>query len=191
MAAYGAGIMPAQFVFYVAGILCVGWLLLNPGRITSLLAKLYLSLAFTWNGVAFYFTLARGMAGDSYGNYVIGSVFMFVSVLFVVDLFRQRMRFSLPAFGWRRHATWVLTLLVFGYPLFGRALGRDVTSLLFPGAFPCPTTALGLLLLTTALPQVDRTIYVLLLLCAIPFTPFVQIARHGVYEDVILLGRCL
>ena len=39
-----------------------------------------------------------------------------------------------------------------------------------------------------ALPHVDKTIYILLLLCAIPFTPFVQIARYGVYEDIILLA---
>jgi hypothetical protein len=48
--------------------------------------------------------------------------------------------------------------------------------------------ALSLLLLTTALPQVDRVIYILLLICAIPFTPFVQIARYGVYEDTILFA---
>jgi hypothetical protein len=57
-----------------------------------------------------------------------------------------------------------------------------------PGTFPCPTTALGLLLLTTALPQVDKIIYILLLFCAIPFTPFIQISRYGVYEDAILFA---
>jgi hypothetical protein len=55
-----------------------------------------------------------------------------------------------------------------------------------PGTFPCPTTALGLLLLTIALPRVDKIIYILLLFCAVPFTPFFQIAKYGVYEDVIL-----
>jgi len=75
---------------------------------------------------------------------------------------------------------------VFCYPLFGVAFGHDFARLIFPGTFPCPTTALGLLLLTTALPQVDKIIYVLLLFCAIPFTPFVQIAKYGVYEDAIL-----
>lgn len=64
MEAYGAGIRPAQIVFYIAGILIVGWLYLKPGRPRTLLAKLYLSLAFVWNGIAFYFVLARGMAGD-------------------------------------------------------------------------------------------------------------------------------
>jgi hypothetical protein len=128
------------------------------------------------------------MAGGTYGNYVLGAVFIVVAALFAVDLFRQKMHFSLPTAGWRKAATLVLTLLVFCYPLFGLALGHGFTSLIVPGTFPCPTVALGLLLLTTALPQADKVIYILLLICAIPFTPFMQIARYGVYEDTILLA---
>jgi hypothetical protein len=115
-------------------------------------------------------------------------VFIIVSVLFAVDLFRHKMQFSLPTVGGRKYATLVLTLLVFCYPLFGMAFGHSFTSLIMPGTFPCPTTALGLLLLTIALPQVNKIIYILLLICAIPFTPFVQIARYGVYEDTILFA---
>jgi len=185
---YGARIMPAQIVFYVAAVLLIGWLFLKPGRLQNLFTKLYLSMAFAWNGILFYFVLARDMAGDSYGNYVFGSVFILVAALFAVDLFRRKMQFSLPAIRCRRIATLTLMLLVFGYPFFGIAFGHRFTSLIVPGAFPCPTTALGLLLLTTALPQVDRIIYILLLICAIPFTPFVQIARYGVYEDTILFA---
>jgi hypothetical protein len=173
-------------IFYIAAILFVGWLFLKPGRLQSLFAKLFLSIAFAWNGIMFYMILAKDMAGDSHGNYIFGSVFIIVSVLFAVDLFRQKMQFSLPTVGWRKYATLVLMLLVFCYPLFGIAFGHSFTSLIMPGTFPCPTTALGLLLLTTALPQVDKIIYILLLFCAIPFTPFVQISKYGVYEDVIL-----
>lgn len=187
MAAYGAGISPAQIVFYVAAILCVGWVFLKPGKIQSLCAKLYLATAFAWTGIAFYMILARDMAGDSYGNYVFGVVFIIVSALFAIDLFRQRMQFSLPPAGWQKVTTLVLAVMVFCYPLFGIAFGHRFPSLIMPGTFPCPTVALGLLLLTTALPQVDRVIYILLLICAVPFTPFVQIARYGVYEDTILL----
>jgi hypothetical protein len=186
MQAYGASIWPTQIVFYIAGILLVGWLFLKPGMTQILLAKLYLSIAFAWNGIAFYMILAKGMAGDSHVNYVFGSMFIIVSVLFAVDLFRQKMQFSLPTVGWRKYAALMLMLLVFCYPLFGMAFGHSFTSLILPGTFPCPTTALGLLLLTMALPRVDKVIYILLLICAIPFTPFVQIARHGVYEDTIL-----
>lgn len=186
MEAYGAGIAPAQFLFYAAAILVVGWAFLKPDRIPSLFARLYLSLAFAWNGIVFYLILAKDMAGESYGNYFFASVFMIVSGLFGVDVVRQKMQFSLPTAGWHKYATLALMLLVFCYPLFGIASGRSLTSLIMPGTFPCPTTALGLLLLTTALPQVDKAIYLALLFCAIPFTPFIQIARYGVYEDTIL-----
>ena len=186
MEAYGAGISPAQIISYVAAILCVGWVFLRSGKIQSLCAKLYLAIAFAWTGIAFYMILARDMAGDSYGNYVFGAVFVVVSALFTVDLFRQRMHFSLPAAGWQRVTSLTLTALVFCYPLFGIAFGHRFPSLIMPGTFPCPTVALGLLLLTTALPQANKVIYILLLICAIPFTPFVQIARYGVYEDTIL-----
>jgi hypothetical protein len=188
MEAYGAGIMPAQIVFYAAGILLVGWLLLRPGRLQALLTKLYLSIAFAWTGIAFYFVLARDMAGGSYGNYVLGCVFLIVAGLLAVDLLRRKMQFSLPTVGWQKYTTLALTLLVFCYPLFGLAFGHSFTSLIMPGTFPCPTVALGLLLLTMALPRVDRVIYILLLICAIPFTPFLQIARYGVYEDTILFA---
>jgi hypothetical protein len=186
--AYGAGIRPVQVILYFVAILVVGWLFLRPGRIQSLFAKLYLSIAFAWNGIAFYLILAKDMAGDSYGNYFFGCVFMIVSVLFAVDLFKQKMQFSPPTVGWRKYANLVLMVSVFSYPLLGIVFGHSFASLIMPGAFPCPTTALGLLLLTTALPQVDKPMYTLLLFCAIPFTPFVQIAKYGVYEDSILFA---
>jgi hypothetical protein len=189
--AYATGIAPVQFVFYGAAALAVVWLLLKPGRVPSLLAKLFLTTAFAWNGVAFYMLLARDMSGDGYGSYFFGLIFIVVSALFAIDLFRQRTQFSLPTEGWPRPVTLLLLLLVFCYPLFGVLLGHPLTALIFPGTFPCPTVALALLLLTTALPKVDRTIYVLLLFCAIPFTPFFQIARFGVYEDFILLAAGL
>lgn len=185
---YGAGILPAQFIFYIAAVIIVAWLAIRPGRRSSLAANAFLATAFAWIAVIFYLTLAEGMAGSSHGNYIFGAVFIAVSVLFAADLFRGRMRFSIPPAGWRRYTTLTLMLLVFCYPLIGILLGHSATSLIMPGTFPCPTTALALLLLTTALPQVDRAIYILLLICAIPFTPFFQIARYGVYEDTILLA---
>jgi len=185
---YSARIWPTQVVFYLAVILLCGWLLLRPSRIQSEFTKLYLSAAFLWNGIAFYLVFGRDIAGGSYGNYFFASIFIIISLLFAVDLVRQKMQFSLPPTGCRRYATLSFMLLVLCYPLFGIAFGHPLSRLIIPGAFPCPTTALGLLLLATALPQVDKIIYVLLLFCAIPFTPFVQILKYGVYEDTILFA---
>jgi hypothetical protein len=186
MQAYSTRIWPVQIIFYTIAILFVGWIFLNPGKFQNVFAKLYLSIAFAWNGIMFYMLLAKGMAGENHGNYIFGSLFILVSVLFMVDLFRQKMQFYLPSLGWRRYATLLLMMLVFCYPLFGILSGHGFTNLIMPGTYPCPTTALGLLLLTIALPQVDKIIYILMLFFAVPFTPFFQIAKYGVYEDMIL-----
>jgi hypothetical protein len=185
---YNSKIWPAQIIFYIVAILLIGWLLLKPGPAQTWCTKLYLTLAFAWNGVVFFLYLARDITGAGYGNYLFGSIFVVVAVLFAVDLFRQRMQFSPPTAGWRAYIFWVLMLLVFCYPLFGIAFGHHPTSLIIPGTFPCPTTALGLLILTTALPRVDKIAYILLLFWAIPFPPFIQIPRYGVYEDAIMFA---
>jgi hypothetical protein len=135
----------------------------------------------------FFLILAKDITGDCYGNYFFGSIFIIVSVLFAVDLFRQKMQFSLPAAGWRKYATLALMLLVFCYPLFGIAFGHRFPKIIIPGTLPCPTTALALVLLTTALPRVDKIIYIILLFWDFS-PPFIQIPKYGVYEDTIMFG---
>jgi hypothetical protein len=184
--AYGARIWPAQIVFYIVAILLTAWLLFKPGRVQNWLMTLYFSIAFAWNGIVFFLILAKGITGDIYGNYLFGFIFIIVSVLFAVDLFRKKMQFFLPAAGWRKYATLGLMLLVFCYPLFSIAFGHRFPKLIIPGTFPCPTTALGLLVLTTALPRVNKIAYILLLFWAIPFPPLIQIPKYGVYEDAIM-----
>jgi hypothetical protein len=184
---YNRGIWPVQLGLYIAAIVIVVWLFVKPGGIRNILAKLYCVICFAWTGIVFYILLGKDMAGGSYGNYFLGSLFILISVLFGVDVFKKKMQFSLPAVGLRKHITLALAALVLCYPLLGLALGNGYQRLIFPGTFPCPTTALALMLLTTALPRVDKTIYISLLFCAIPFTPFFQILRYGVYEDIVLL----
>lgn len=185
---YGAKIWPMQIVFYIVAILLTVWLFLKPGRIQNILMKLYLCIAFTWIGIAFYFIIAKDIAGNAYGNYIMGAFFIIISVLFAVDLFRNKMHFSLPTVRWQRYATLVLTILVFSYPWIGMAFGHRFPNLIITGTLPCPTITFCLLLLTTSLPRVNKIIYILLLFLAIPFTPFMQILKYGVYEDIILFA---
>jgi len=98
------------------------------------------------------------------------------------------MQFIFPTNGWQRYVTLTLLILVFCYPLLGIIGNHDFSRLIYPGTYPCPTTALGIIFLTTAIPKVNKPIYILLLFLAIPFTPFVQILKYEVYEDVILFA---
>lgn len=183
---YSSSIYPSQLIFYIAGLLIVAWLFIRPGNLINLMVKIYMAVSFTWIGLFFNIWYARGMAGKSNGNYFFGAIFFLVSLMFLKDIFRQKMNFILPVDGWRRPVVLFFTVLVFCYPFFGLLFSYRNTILIMPGTFPCPTAALGLLLLSTSLPQVDIIIYILLLFCAVPFTPFFQIARYGVFEDIIL-----
>jgi hypothetical protein len=180
--AYGAGIWPAQAIFFVVAAALVLFLIFKPGKVATALMKLYLALAFGWNGIAFFMILGK----DLVGNYFFGSLFTLVAILFAVDLFRGRIQFRHPEPNWQKYLTLALVLIVFCYPLFSLVFGHYFPRVIILGTFPCPTTALALLLLTTALPRVDRIMYVILLFWAIPFPPLVQLPRYGVYEDSIM-----
>lgn len=187
MEAYGAKVWPAQAIFFVVAVALVLFLFVKPGKASNILMKLYLVFSFGWIGIVFFTIFGRGLAGD-YGNYFFGSLFTVVAILFAVDLLRHRMQFFLPEANWQRWLTIILTVIVFCYPLFSLAFGHHFPRIIMPGTLPCPTTALALVLLTTALPGVDKIIYFILLSWAIPFPPFIQIPKYGVYEDGIMLG---
>ncbi len=124
---YGAQIWPIQIIFFVMAILLVGGSGSNR-RSQSLFAKLFLALAFAWNGILFYKTLAKGMAGNSQGNYFLGSLFILVAALFAVDLFQAK---DAVYFANRRMATVYDTILDgigFCYPLFGILSGHGLTT---------------------------------------------------------------
>jgi hypothetical protein len=179
---YGAGVWPAQAIFFIVSAALVLFLIFKPGKVATALMKLYFCLAFGWNGIVFFMIIGK----DLVGNYFFGSLFTLVAILFAVDLFRGRIQFRYPEPKWQKYLMLALMLIVFCYPLISLVSGHYFPRIIIPGTFPCPTTALALLLLTTALPRVDKIMYVILLFWAIPFPPFIQIPRYGVYEDSIM-----
>jgi len=120
-------------------------------------------------------------------SYFMGLLFAVAAILFAVDIYRRKIVFCLPQASWQRWFTLILVLIVFCYPLFSIAIGRSFHTIIFPGTLLCPTTALALVLLTTALPRVDKIIYfILLFFSMVPI--FSQLPKYGVYEDTIMLG---
>ena len=182
--AYGAKVWPAQAIFFVVGVLIVLMVFLKPGRTANALVRLYMALSFGWVGIVFFLTLGKSLKG----NYFFGSLFVIVAILFAVDMFRQRMDFNPPSVGGHRHLIILLMLIILCYPAFSLLFGHQFPRTIIPGTFPCPTTALALLLLTFALPRVDKIIYFILLFWAIPFPPLIQIPKYGVYEDTIMFA---
>ena len=183
MEAYGSRIWPVSLVSVAISVMLVFFLFVRFGSVSNLLMKIYLVLSFAWIGIVFFMSLGKGLAG----NYIFGSMFTIVSILFAADIFRGKMQFRLPEMKRQKYITLGLTLVVLCYPLFSMAFGHNFPRLIIPGTYPCPTTALGLLLLTMALPRVDKIVYMVLLFWAIVFPPFIQIPKYGVYEDGIML----
>ena len=183
---YNAQIWPAQLVFFIIAIVLITWLFLKPSRLSNALLKLYFVFSFALSGTVFFMIFYSKSSG-LVSSYFMGSLFAVVAILFAVDIYRRKMVFCLPQANWQRWVTPILVLIVFCYPLFSIALGRSFPGIIFPGTVACPTTALALVLLTTALPRVDKIIYFILLFFSI--TPaFSQIPKYGVYEDGIMLG---
>jgi hypothetical protein len=148
MEAYSAWIWPAQMFFFIVAVVLIAWLFPKPGRVSNTFVKLYLVVAFAWNGIMFFLILAKGVSGN--GNYLFGPMFIVISVLLAVDLNRQKMQFSLPEVRWQKHSPLLLMLVVFCYPLFGMVFGHRFPRLIIPGTVPCPTTALRLTRLLTS-----------------------------------------
>ena len=183
---YNTQIWPTQLVFYIIIIALVAWLFLKPGSLSNVLIKLYFFFSFGLSGTFFFFIFYSKSSGLA-DSYFLGSLFTIVALLFAVDIYKQKMVFCLPRISWQRWGTLILVLFVFCYPLFSIAIGRSFYSIIFPGTLTCPTTAIALILLTTALPRVDKIIYFILLFFSVTPT-FSQLPKYGVYEDSIMLG---
>ena len=182
--AYGSNIWPAQIISITIAIALVIYLFVMPGKKANQFVRIYLSLSFAWIGIVFFIIQGKGLAG----NYFFGTLFTVVAILYVLDIFAKKMEFRLPKTGWQKYLTILLMMIIICYPLFGMAFGHYFPKLIIVGTHPCPTAAFALLLLTTALPQVNRIIYGILLFWAVPFPVFIQIPKFGVYEDSIMLG---
>ncbi|MBW1728020.1 MAG: hypothetical protein JRJ11_03745 [Deltaproteobacteria bacterium] len=180
---YGSSIWPAQLISITIAIALVIYLFVTPGKNANLLMKIYLSFSFAWIGIIFFIIQGKGLAG----NYFFGILFTVVAILFVLDIYRKKMEFCVPKAEWQKYLTIFLMLVVLCYPLFGMAFGHYFPKLIIIGTHPCPTAAFALLLLTTAVPRVNRIIYGILLFWAVPFPIFIQIPKFGVYEDSIML----
>ena len=183
IALYGGEIWPAQPILYLCSLAAAALVFFRPGQVADMVMRLWLALAFAWVSVVFFLVIGRDLAGST----LFGVLFGVVALLLAADLFRRRMTFRLPAPGPLRGLVAVLAVAIFAYPAISLALGHSFPRTIVPGTFPCPTTALGLLMLSLALPRADKIAYVLLLLWAVPLPPVVQIPQYGVYEDSIML----
>jgi hypothetical protein len=186
---YGFTIFPAQIFFYLAAISLPIIFFRRPGQTADRVIKGCMAFAFCWIGIIFFLLLGQKLPAH------IAQCFLFlsISVLFIVDLFTGNSQFRIPVKRWQRNATMAgFALILAGYPLFALLQNRPLSKWIIPGTFPCPTTALALVFMTTSFLPKRRWLYLLtmslLLIWAIPFPIMFQIPKFGVYEDSIMLA---
>lgn len=120
-------------------------------------------------------------------KYAQSGLFVAAGILLGLDLLTSEPELHLPQKGRLRTITFVLLAVTALYPVIGLLRGHSRSQLIYPGTLPCGSTAFALVILSASLPRVNKPVYILLLLWAIPFAPLIQIPVFKVYEDSIMV----
>lgn len=181
---YNQAIYPLQWIVMALAALLVLLQLSRPSVRKNRTLMLFLSAANLWNGCMFFIVIGTGLPSPL--RFLQGALFIAAGIFLGIDAIRATSFIRMPTGRLPRVFTVLLLLLTFAYPLIGLLRGHGPFQFVYPGTLPCGTTALTLLLLSTALPKTGKPAYILLLLWAIPFAPLIQIPVFGVYEDAIM-----
>ena len=181
MAAFNEATLPVQIAMSALSVALLYFVFAKPSARVDTLMKLYLSFAFTWNGVVFFLIFAWGVASVFFGV-----IFLVLAVLFILDIFRKKTKYRVPVRGWRRCATVFFITMVFLYPVIGMAFGHYYPKTCMPMA-PCALTVYATALIAAAIPHVDKKVYVFLIIWAILGLPKCMGALDC-YEDCVLFA---
>ena len=173
--------VPQAVMIAVAGYL-VYRVFSKPGAKTDALMKAFLAFAFAWDGIVLFLVFLRNPVSMFTGV----PLFIVVSVLFLVDISREKTHFKLPEGRLMKGLTIAWILLAALYPLFGWFLGHRWPSVLLP-LFPCPLTVFAIALVAAAAPDADRKVFVALLPWALMGLPKC-FGALDCYEDCILFA---
>ena len=179
--AYNEATFPMQIIIVIVAVVLTYILFAKPSARANAFMKAFLSFVFAWNLI--YFLI---FAKNPIATFIGAPLFMIVAILFAVDIFMKKMEFKLPDTTWQKYLTIFWILLVFLYPAIGFFLGHHYPKTCTP-MMPCPLTVFAIALVTAALPNVDKKIYVFLLPWALMGLPKC-LGALDCYEDCILFG---
>jgi len=182
VSAYNEATLPVQAILILAAATLTYLVFAKPGAKTDIWMKAFLGLAFAWNGVVFFLIFVKNPISTFFG----APLFIILAILFAVDIFTKRTEFRFPDAKWKKGLTAFWVLLVFLYPLIGLPLGHTYPRMITP-VMPCPLTVFALAMVTAAIPNVDRKLYILLLPWALAGLPKC-LGALDCYEDCILFA---
>jgi hypothetical protein len=182
IAAYNEATWPVQAGMIVAAAYLTYRVLARPGARTDVWMKAFLALAFAWNTIVFFLIFVRNPISMFTGV----PLFIIVSVLFIVDMFAKKTHFKLPEGRWMRGLTITWIALAALYPLLGWPMGHTWPEVLLP-LFPCPLTVFAIALVTAAVPDTDKKVFIALLPWALLGLPKC-FGALDCYEDCVLFA---
>ncbi|KYK32490.1 MAG: hypothetical protein AYK19_02965 [Theionarchaea archaeon DG-70-1] len=178
---YNKAVFPMQIVMLAAAVILTYFLTVNPSTKMNKLMKGFLSLVCVWNAVVFFLIFGRELPGTILG----APLFVLAAVLFAWDMKEGKTQFRSPETKWQKYVTALLIVCAFAYPVIGYGLGHVYPKACTFGTMPCPTTVFALALLAAAVPKVDKKVYIVLLVWALP--AFGKcLGALNLYEDCIL-----
>lgn len=181
VAAYNEAVFPMQVVMVAAAVVLLYILIFKPTPRNNNLMKGYLSFVCAWNAFVFFSVYGRELPGAILGV----PLFAAAAGLFAWDIRAGKIQFRFPEALWQKCVTGILILCAFFYPVIGAVLGHVYPEACTFGTMPCPTTVFALALLAAAAPQVDKKVYIVLLVWALP--AFGKcLGAMDLYEDCIL-----
>jgi len=86
--AYGSDIFPLQIITVLIAALITWLIIKRPGQLTNFFTKIYFTFCFAWIGIVFFLMHAQLFPGIQ--EYVQAGLFITLSSLFVLDIFRKK-----------------------------------------------------------------------------------------------------
>lgn len=183
---YNNAIFPFQIITLIVAVVLTVFLFAKPGGTINKLMKAYLAFTYAWIGVVFQFIFAP--PEFRIGFLISGIVLIMIALLFVIDIFAEKIEFKLPKTRGKKYLTLFWVVFAFSlYPLIEWFLGHPYPGVPLFGVLFCPTTIFSIALLAGAIPKVDKKVFVLLAVAAILTGISAPVSYH-IYVDIMLLA---
>ncbi len=189
-AKYNQDWLPVLLVLWAALVICTSVLFIRATDKTNALPKACLAVIFAWISIVFFFRYMRSSAVPG------GIPMLAISILFAVDIWRNKIRISLPQAGWKKYVTLSLVIWALGvYTVAGWLSGHPYPAGPMLTA-PCPITIFAITLLSTSMKtlRTDRIPFTLIFVFLLWWSFFSGLGApfsFGFYLDFTLFATGL
>lgn len=177
---YNSSVFPFQIIIIIIGIATL-FLIHSPKEIKNKLITGFLGFLWLWIGIVYHIAFFSSI---NKAAYAFGGLFIIQGVFFVIELFRERLKFAFRGSA-REYLGYFF--IIFGliiYPVISYLLEDSFARTISLG-LPCPTTIMtfGFLMLTGA--RFPKYLLIIPTVWAIVGTG--AATSFGVYQDYVML----